>query len=144
MAWSYAAMLLYVTVALSVLPQGARLSALLVHSRAVLALSGVCLVAAAVVAALGESRSSHFIPANTYASSGQACMNIARIRLWCKQALHYVAGLCAGLGMWATLIILEVIPFLALAVGVDNMFILAHAAARQPAVDPATGCAPAQ
>jgi Sterol-sensing domain of SREBP cleavage-activation len=47
------------------------------------------------------------------------------------------AGLCSLLGMWATLIIMEVIPFLALAVGADNMFILAHALHRQPARDAA-------
>jgi Niemann-Pick C1 protein len=39
--------------------------------------------------------------------------------------------------MWATLIIMEVIPFLALAVGADNMFILAHAMHRQPVHDAA-------
>lgn len=50
------------------------------------------------------------------------------------------AGLCSLLGMWATLIIMEVIPFLALAVGADNMFILAHALHRQPLED-ASGCA---
>lgn len=37
------------------------------------------------------------------------------------------------LGIWSTLIIMEVIPFLVLAVGVDNMFILALLDARQPA-----------
>ncbi|EIE26672.1 multidrug efflux transporter AcrB transmembrane domain-containing protein [Coccomyxa subellipsoidea C-169] len=35
-------------------------------------------------------------------------------------------GLCSLFGMWSTLIIMEVIPFLVLAVGVDNMFILAN------------------
>eukprot|EP00879_Flechtneria_rotunda_P012269 GHRR01012815.1.p1 GENE.GHRR01012815.1~~GHRR01012815.1.p1 ORF type:complete len:1130 (+),score=344.72 GHRR01012815.1:967-4356(+) len=40
-------------------------------------------------------------------------------------------GLCSMFGMWSTLIIMEVIPFLVLAVGVDNMFVLAHALARQ-------------
>lgn len=49
------------------------------------------------------------------------------------------AGLCSLFGMWATLIIMEVIPFLALAVGVDNMFILAHALHRQPPTN-AAGC----
>lgn len=48
-------------------------------------------------------------------------------------------GLCSLVGVSSTLIILEVTPFLALAVGVDNMFILAHALRRQPALDPATG-----
>ncbi len=43
-------------------------------------------------------------------------------------------GLVSMAGLWSTLIIMEVIPFLVLAVGVDNMFVLAHALARQ---DPA-------
>jgi Niemann-Pick C1 protein len=40
-------------------------------------------------------------------------------------------GLCSMFGMWSTLIVMEVIPFLVLAVGVDNMFVLAHALQRQ-------------
>jgi Niemann-Pick C1 protein len=40
-------------------------------------------------------------------------------------------GLCSWFGMWSTLIIMEVIPFLVLAVGVDNMFVLAHTLGRQ-------------
>lgn len=36
------------------------------------------------------------------------------------------AGVCAALGIKATLIIAEVIPFLVLAVGVDNIFLLCH------------------
>jgi hypothetical protein len=40
-------------------------------------------------------------------------------------------GLCSLAGMWSTLIVMEVIPFLVLAVGVDNMFVLAHALGRQ-------------
>jgi hypothetical protein len=38
---------------------------------------------------------------------------------------HCTSG--GWLGMWSTLVGLEVIPFLVLAVGVDNMFVLAHA-----------------
>eukprot|EP00775_Hariotina_reticulata_P001814 gene1814-2147_t len=45
-------------------------------------------------------------------------------------------GLCSMMGMWSTLIIMEVIPFLVLAVGVDNMFVLAHALSRQDAALP--------
>ncbi|GIL49416.1 hypothetical protein Vafri_5759 [Volvox africanus] len=40
-------------------------------------------------------------------------------------------GLVSALGLWCTLIIMEVIPFLVLAVGVDNMFVLAAAMAKQ-------------
>jgi Niemann-Pick C1 protein len=36
------------------------------------------------------------------------------------------AGICCALGVKATLIIMEVIPFLILAIGVDNMFIMAN------------------
>lgn len=43
-------------------------------------------------------------------------------------------GLCSMFGMWSTLIVMEVIPFLVLAVGVDNMFVLAHALGRQVGV----------
>lgn len=39
--------------------------------------------------------------------------------------------LCGPAGLPATLIVLEVVPFLGLAVGVDNMFLLAHALAAQ-------------
>ncbi|KAK9666670.1 hypothetical protein RND81_14G202500 [Saponaria officinalis] len=41
-------------------------------------------------------------------------------------------GFFSALGVKSTLIIMEVIPFLVLAVGVDNMCILVHAAKRQP------------
>ncbi|GBG66859.1 hypothetical protein CBR_g70736 [Chara braunii] len=40
-------------------------------------------------------------------------------------------GLCSALGVKSTLIIVEVIPFLVLAVGVDNMCILVHTMKRQ-------------
>lgn len=40
-------------------------------------------------------------------------------------------GLLGWCGLSGTLIIMEVIPFLVLAVGVDNMFILSHALHRQ-------------
>ncbi|KAL5215204.1 hypothetical protein ABZP36_004356 [Zizania latifolia] len=41
-------------------------------------------------------------------------------------------GFFSAIGMKSTLIIMEVIPFLVLAVGVDNMCILVHAVKRQP------------
>lgn len=41
-------------------------------------------------------------------------------------------GLFSAIGVKSTLIIIEVIPFLVLAVGVDNMCILVHAVKRQP------------
>eukprot|EP00884_Botryococcus_braunii_P021147 jgi/Botrbrau1/7716/Bobra.0159s0148.1 len=45
-------------------------------------------------------------------------------------------GLSCWLGLWASLISLEVIPFLVLAVGVDNMFILVNALGREDPVVP--------
>lgn len=49
----------YVTLALSALPKGAQLAAVLVHSRAGLALGGVGCVAAAVLSALGAPPPHH-------------------------------------------------------------------------------------
>lgn len=40
-------------------------------------------------------------------------------------------GVLCALGLPASLIVLEVVPFLGLAVGVDNMFLLAHALSAQ-------------
>lgn len=40
-------------------------------------------------------------------------------------------GLVSAVGFSSTLIVMEVIPFLVLAVGVDNMFIITHALAKQ-------------
>jgi hypothetical protein len=50
---------------------------------------------------------------------------------WFAGSVAGAMGLCSLFGMWSTLIIMEVIPFLVLAVGVDNMFVLAHALGRQ-------------
>ena len=47
-------------------------------------------------------------------------------------AVAAALGICGWAGLGATLIIMEVIPFLALAVGVDNVFILTMAADRAP------------
>jgi Niemann-Pick C1 protein len=40
-------------------------------------------------------------------------------------------GIVSWLGFPATLISLEVVPFLTLAIGVDNMFLIAHGMGRQ-------------
>ncbi|KAG9151287.1 hypothetical protein Leryth_002836 [Lithospermum erythrorhizon] len=48
-------------------------------------------------------------------------------------------GVFSLMGVKSTLIIMEVIPFLVLAVGVDNMCILVHAVKRQPAELPLEG-----
>ncbi|KAL4535608.1 hypothetical protein Ndes2526A_g06428 [Nannochloris sp. 'desiccata'] len=53
-------------------------------------------------------------------------------------------GICGWLGINATLIIMEVIPFLALAIGVDNVFILTQASekiARTSSISPAARAA---
>jgi Niemann-Pick C1 protein len=49
-------------------------------------------------------------------------------------AIPTLLGLCSLLGVRVTLIIAEVIPFLVLAVGVDNVFILVHELDRQNAL----------
>jgi Niemann-Pick C1 protein len=49
-------------------------------------------------------------------------------------AVSSSVGLCSLLGVRVTLIIAEVIPFLVLAVGVDNVFILVHELDRQNAL----------
>ncbi|EPS73141.1 hypothetical protein M569_01615, partial [Genlisea aurea] len=49
------------------------------------------------------------------------------------------AGFYSAIGVKSTLIIMEVIPFLVLAVGVDNMCILVHAVKRQPIELPIEG-----
>ncbi|THG00595.1 hypothetical protein TEA_008263 [Camellia sinensis var. sinensis] len=48
-------------------------------------------------------------------------------------------GIFSAFGIKSTLIIMEVIPFLVLAVGVDNMCILVHAVKRQPLELPLEG-----
>ncbi|KAK9135670.1 hypothetical protein Syun_015000 [Stephania yunnanensis] len=48
-------------------------------------------------------------------------------------------GFFSAIGVKSTLIIMEVIPFLVLAVGVDNMCILVHAVKRQPSDMPLEG-----
>ncbi|XP_062027066.1 uncharacterized protein LOC133743216 [Rosa rugosa] len=48
-------------------------------------------------------------------------------------------GFFSAIGVKSTLIIMEVIPFLVLAVGVDNMCILVHAVKRQPLTLPLEG-----
>jgi Niemann-Pick C1 protein len=94
-ASSYAAMLIYIAVALGAVPPPSQPARVLVLSRAGLGAAGVAIVACSVAGAI---------------------------------------GLVSMAGLWSTLIIMEVIPFLVLAVGVDNMFVLAHALSRQVCV----------
>ncbi|KAL6781423.1 SSD3 [Auxenochlorella protothecoides x Auxenochlorella symbiontica] len=69
---------------------------------------------------------------------GQPRLLHSRIGLGLAGVSCVAASVAAALGLFgwagtpATLIVMEVIPFLALAVGVDNMFILASALERQP------------
>lgn len=51
-------------------------------------------------------------------------------------ALVCSVGVFAALGVKATLIIAEVIPFLVLAVGVDNIFLMVHAMRRVTSLNP--------
>jgi Niemann-Pick C1 protein len=96
-ALSYAAMFVYIAVALSQPPPPSdsppSLLVRAVYTRCSLALGGTCVVLVSVLAAL---------------------------------------GVCALCGIPASLIILEVVPFLILAIGVDNMFLLATLEAEQP------------
>eukprot|EP00798_Chlamydomonas_sp_ICE-L_P025324 gene25325-10979_t len=100
-AASYAAMLLYIAIALGSLPNHSYFHAaeVLILSRVSLGVGGVLIVAASVAASL---------------------------------------GIISLFGCWCTLIIMEVIPFLVLALGVDNMFVLAHALQRQDHLLPVT------
>eukprot|EP00850_Spirogloea_muscicola_P012084 SM000077S21558 [mRNA] locus=s77:255081:266054:+ [translate_table: standard] len=62
--------------------------------------------------------------------SSRALLGLAGVLLVLVSVLAAV-GLCSALGVKSTLIVVEVIPFLVLAVGVDNMCILAHTLDRQ-------------
>lgn len=72
----------------------------------------------------------------TCSSPGQVFVN-SRVLLALSGVLIVLAavvgslGICSLLGVKATLIIMEVIPFLVLAVGVDNMFILTQGLQKQ-------------
>ncbi|XP_024031369.1 Niemann-Pick C1 protein [Morus notabilis] len=63
--------------------------------------------------------------------SSKALLGLSGVVLVMLSVLGSV-GLFSALGVKSTLIIMEVIPFLVLAVGVDNMCILVHAVKRQP------------
>lgn len=49
-------------------------------------------------------------------------------------------GICSTFGVSASLIVMEVVPFLALAIGVDNMFLLATEESLQPRSVPVREC----
>jgi len=82
---SYAAMFVYISVAMGKFPDP-------VHSRVLLGLQGICIVGGAVLCALGA---------------------------------------CSWAGLSITMIVEEVVPFLILAIGVDNMFIVSKAFERR-------------
>ncbi|XP_022947380.1 Niemann-Pick C1 protein-like [Cucurbita moschata] len=76
--------------------------------------------------ALGDSN----ISSSFYLSS-KVLLGLSGVLLVVLSVLGSV-GFFSALGVKSTLIIMEVIPFLVLAVGVDNMCILVHAVKRQP------------
>ncbi|KAL1190184.1 hypothetical protein V5N11_016579 [Cardamine amara subsp. amara] len=67
----------------------------------------------------------------TFYISSKVLLGLSGVVLVLLSVLGSV-GFFSALGVKSTLIIMEVIPFLVLAVGVDNMCILVHAVKRQP------------
>jgi Niemann-Pick C1 protein len=67
----------------------------------------------------------------TFYISSKVLLGLSGVVLVLLSVLGSV-GVFSALGVKSTLIIMEVIPFLVLAVGVDNMCILVHAVKRQP------------
>ncbi|XP_023634609.1 Niemann-Pick C1 protein isoform X2 [Capsella rubella] len=68
---------------------------------------------------------------DTFYISSKVLLGLSGVVLVLLSVLGSV-GIFSALGVKSTLIIMEVIPFLVLAVGVDNMCILVHAVKRQP------------
>ncbi|KAK8582603.1 hypothetical protein V6N13_069377 [Hibiscus sabdariffa] len=68
---------------------------------------------------------------STFYISSKVLLGLSGVVLVMLSVLGSV-GLFSAFGVKSTLIIMEVIPFLVLAVGVDNMCILVHAVKRQP------------
>ncbi|KAA8535924.1 hypothetical protein F0562_028402 [Nyssa sinensis] len=68
---------------------------------------------------------------STFYLSSKVLLGLSGVMVVLLSVLGSVAFFSA-IGVKSTLIIMEVIPFLVLAVGVDNMCILVHAAKRQP------------
>ncbi|KAK8668376.1 hypothetical protein V6N13_105832 [Hibiscus sabdariffa] len=68
---------------------------------------------------------------STFYISSKVLLGLSGVVLVMLSVLGSV-GLFSAFGVKSTLIIIEVIPFLVLAVGVDNMCILVHAVKRQP------------
>ncbi|XP_056169601.1 uncharacterized protein LOC115672607 isoform X2 [Syzygium oleosum] len=68
---------------------------------------------------------------STFYISSKVLLGLAGVLIVMLSVLGSV-GFFSAIGIKSTLIIMEVIPFLVLAVGVDNMCILVHAVKRQP------------
>ncbi|KAK0580927.1 hypothetical protein LWI29_007810 [Acer saccharum] len=68
---------------------------------------------------------------STFYISSKVLLGLSGVMLVVLSVLGSV-GFFSAIGVKSTLIIMEVIPFLVLAVGVDNMCILVHAVKRQP------------
>ncbi|XAR73057.1 hypothetical protein NMG60_11019915 [Bertholletia excelsa] len=68
---------------------------------------------------------------STFYISSKVLLGLSGVLIVVLSVLGSV-GLFSAFGVKSTLIIMEVIPFLVLAVGVDNMCILVHAVKRQP------------
>ncbi|GFY86297.1 patched family protein [Actinidia rufa] len=75
---------------------------------------------------------------NSFYISSKVLLGLSGVMLVMLSVLGSV-GFFSAIGIKSTLIIMEVIPFLVLAVGVDNMCILVHAVKRQPVELPLEG-----
>ncbi|XP_059647380.1 uncharacterized protein LOC132293774 isoform X2 [Cornus florida] len=75
---------------------------------------------------------------STFYLSSKVLLGLSGIIIVVLSVLGSV-GVFSAIGVKSTLIIMEVIPFLVLAVGVDNMCILVHAVKRQPLELPLEG-----
>ena len=113
---SYVAMFFYISVALGKFPHPVR-------SRSLLGLLGIFIVIGSVGSALGMC--------SVFGTKVGIAASVAGVSL-----APVSRAACPALGVQITMIVTEVVPFLILAIGVDNMFILSKAYDREAAKEP--------